>query len=88
MSHLPQKSQTPQVLPASAFSPQKMVIARNLSQDMAVVQANELLAQDILNKVASLSELERQILAHNPQAQQRTDFVIKAFTYVSVQKFK
>ncbi|MGU7929907.1 hypothetical protein ACS6ZM_04010 [Streptococcus suis] len=88
MSHLPQKSQTPQVLPASAFSPQKMAIARQLNRDMAVVQANELLAQDILNKVASLSELERQILAHNPQAQQRTDFVIKAFTYTSVQKFK
>ena len=88
MSHLPQKFNNSEVLPASAFSPQKMAIARNLSQDMAVVQANELLAQDILNKVASLSELERQILAHNPQAQQRTDFVIKAFTYVSVQKFK
>lgn len=88
MSHLPQKSQTPQALPASAFSPQKMAIARNLSQDMAIVQANELLAQDILNKVASLSELESQILAHNPQAQQRTDFIIKAFTYASVQKFK
>lgn len=88
MSHLPQKSQIPPVLPASAFSPQKMAIARQLNRDMAVVQANELLAQDILNKVASLSELERQILAHNPQAQQRTDFVIKAFTYVSVQKFK
>ena len=88
MSHLPQKSQIPQVLPASAFSPQKMAIARQLNRDMAVVQANELLAQDILNKVASLSELERQILAHNPQAQQRTDFVIKAFTYASVQKFK
>lgn len=88
MSHLPQKSQTPQVLPASAFSPQKMAIARQLNRDMAVVQANELLAQDILNKVASLSELERQILAHNPQAQQRIDFVIKAFTYASVQKFK
>lgn len=88
MSHLPQKSQIPQVLPASTFSPQKMAIARQLNRDMAVVQANELLAQDILNKVASLSELERQILAHNPQAQQRTDFVIKAFTYASVQKFK
>lgn len=88
MSHLPQKSQTPEVLPASAFSLQKMAIARNLSQDMAIVQANEILAQDILNKVANLSELEAQILAHNPQAHQRTDFVIKAFTYVSARRFK
>lgn len=88
MSQLPQKYQTSEVLPASAFSTQKMTIARNLSQDMAVVQANEILAQDILNKVASLSELEAQILAHNPQAQQRTDFVIKAFTYVSARRFK
>ncbi|RRD32304.1 hypothetical protein EII38_00805 [Streptococcus minor] len=88
MSHLPQKFNNSEVLPASAISPQKMAIARQLNQDMAVVQANEILAQDILNKVASLSELEAQILAHNPQAQQRADFIIKAFTYTSVQKFK
>lgn len=88
MSHLPQAFNQSQISASATFSPYKMKVARNLSQDMAVVQANELLAQDILNKVASLSELEHQILAHNPQAQQRTDFVIKAFTYVSVQKFK
>ncbi|HEL1598303.1 TPA: hypothetical protein TXJ10_000492 [Streptococcus suis] len=88
MSHLPQAFNQSQISASATFSPYKMKVARNLSQDMAVVQANELLAQDILNKVASLSELERQILARNPQAQQRTDFVIKAFTYVSVQKFK
>ncbi|HEL2406394.1 hypothetical protein [Streptococcus suis] len=88
MSHLPQAFNQSQISASATFSPYKMKVARNLSQDMAVVQANELLAQDILNKVASLSELERQILTHNPQAQQRTDFVIKAFTYVSVQKFK
>lgn len=88
MSHLPKKQQTPEVLPASTLSPQKMAIARQLNQDMAVIQANELLAQDILNKVASLSELESQILAHNPHAQARTDFIIKAFTYASAQRFK
>ena len=44
MSHLPQKFNNSEVLPASALSPQKMAIARNLSQDMAVVQANEILA--------------------------------------------
>ena len=88
MSHLPQAFNQSQISTPATFSPYKMKVARNLSQDMAVIQANELLAQDILNKVASLSELERQILAHIPQAQQRTDFVIKTFTYTSVQKFK
>ncbi|MBO4127020.1 hypothetical protein [Streptococcus suis] len=87
MSHLPQHSHQSHTLPAT-FSPQKMAIARNLSQDMAVVQANELLAQDILNKVASLSNLESQILAQNPQAKERTDFVIKAFAYKAIQRFK
>ncbi|HEL2486204.1 TPA: hypothetical protein TZY63_000041 [Streptococcus suis] len=88
MSHLPQAFNQSQISASATFSPYKMKVARNLSQDMAVVQANELLAQDILNKVASLSELERQILSNNPQAQQRTDFVIKAFTYASIKKFK
>ncbi|ATZ03899.1 hypothetical protein [Streptococcus suis] len=88
MSHLPQAFNQSQISASATFSPYKMKVARNLSQDMAVVQANELLAQDILNKVASLSELESQILAHNPQAQQRTDFIIKAFTYVSARRFK
>ncbi|HEL0726947.1 TPA: hypothetical protein TVR14_000432 [Streptococcus equi subsp. zooepidemicus] len=88
MSQLPQKYQTSKALPASAFSPQKMTIARQLNQDMAVVQSNEILAQDILNKVAALSELESQILAHNPQAQERVDFIIKAFTYASARRFK
>ena len=88
MSHLPQKSQTSEVLRASALSPQKMAIARQLNQDMAVIQANEILAQDILNKVTTLSELEVQILAHNPQAQERVDFIIKTFTYASARRFK
>ena len=47
MSHLPQNSQNPEVLPISALNPQKMAIARQLNQDMAVIQANELLAQDV-----------------------------------------
>lgn len=88
MSHLPQKSQQPTTLPSVTLSPQKMAIARNLSQDMAVIQANELLAQDILNKIANLSELENQILARNSQAVERTNFVIKAFAYKAVQRFK
>ncbi|HEL0065891.1 TPA: hypothetical protein TUD77_001573 [Streptococcus equi subsp. zooepidemicus] len=88
MSQLPQKYQTSEALPNSAFSPQKMAIARQLNQDITVVQSNEILAQDILNKVASLSELEAQILANNPQAQERVDFIIKAFTYASVRRFK
>lgn len=87
MPHLPQPFKA-ETLPATALSPAKLAIARNLSQDMAVVQANELLAQDILNKVASLSELESQIVAQNPQALERTDFIIKAFTYASIQRFK
>lgn len=87
MPHLPQHYKA-EALPATALHPAKLAIARNLSQDMAVVQANELLAQDILNKVASLSELESQIVAQNPQALERTDFIIKAFTYASVQRFK
>lgn len=87
MSNLPQHYKA-ETLPATALSPAKLAIARNLSQDMAVVQANELLAQDILNKVASLSELESQIVAQNPQALERTDFIIKAFTYASIQRFK
>lgn len=88
MSHLPQNSQNPEVLPISTLNPQKMVIARQLNQDMAVIQANELLAQDVLNKIANLSELESHILAQNPQAKGRTDFIIKAFTYASAQRFK
>ena len=87
MSHLPQHYKA-ETLPATALNPTKLAIARNLSQDMAVVQSNELLAQDILNKVATLSELESQIITQNPQAQGRTDFIIKAFTYASVQRFK
>ncbi|MDO4902603.1 MAG: hypothetical protein Q4A21_03600 [bacterium] len=87
MSNLPQHYKA-EALPATALNPANLAIARNLSQDMAVVQANELLAQDILNKVATLSELESQIIAQNPQAQGRTDFIIKAFTYASAQRFK
>lgn len=87
MPHLPQPFKA-ETLPATTLNPAKLAIARNLSQDMAVVQANELLAQDILNKVASLSELESQIVAQNPQALERTDFIIKAFTYASIQRFK
>jgi hypothetical protein len=88
MSHLSQNSQNSEVLPISALNPQKMAIARQLNQDMAVIQANELLAQDVLNKIANLSELESHILAQNPQAKGRTDFIIKAFTYASAQRFK
>lgn len=50
MSQLPQKYQTSKALPASAFSPQKMTIARQLNQDMAVVQSNEILAQEYLEQ--------------------------------------
>ena len=87
MSNLPQPIKS-ELLSTSSFSPQKLAVARSLSQNMAIVQANELLAQDILNKVATLSELESQIIAQNPQAQARTDFIIKAFTLVSTQRFK
>lgn len=88
MSQVPQPTQPLHTLPSSAFNPQKMAIARQLNQDMALIQANELLTQDILNKVASLSELEKQILSQNPQAKERIDFVIKAFTYTSVRHLK
>ena len=42
MSHLPQAFNQSQISASATFSPYKMKVARNLSQDMAVVQAKEL----------------------------------------------
>lgn len=86
MSHLPQ-SLNQELMPVTLDS-QKLAIARNLSKDMAVVQANELLAQDILNKVANLSALENHILTQCPTAKERCDFIIRAFAYQAVKHFK
>ncbi|MDG3131975.1 hypothetical protein MKL26_02895 [Streptococcus suis] len=74
-------------LPTTASTSQSMAnipsykaeLARELSQQMAIVQKNELLTADILSKISELSTLEMQILEKNPHAKERMDFTIKSF---------
>ena len=55
---------------------------------MAILQKNQLLTADILNKVGDLSKLEADILAKTPHAKERTDFIIKTFALVASQQIR
>lgn len=67
-------------------SPHQLEIARTLSQDLARVQANQLLSADILNKIGDLAKLEKQILTKTPEAKPFCDAVLQVFTYKAAQR--
>ena len=69
-------------------NPFQLEVAKSLSKEMAVLQKNQLLTADILNKVGDLSKLEADILAKTPHAKERTDFIIKTFALVASQKIR
>ncbi len=66
----------------------QLEVAKSLSKEMAVLQKNQLLTADILNKVGDLSKLEADILAKTPHAKERTDFIIKTFVLVASQQIR
>ena len=66
----------------------QLEVAKSLSKEMAVLQKNQLLTADILNKVGDLSKLEADILAKIPHAKERTDFIIKTFALVASQQIR
>ncbi|MFS8939238.1 hypothetical protein QM414_06655 [Streptococcus mitis] len=66
----------------------QLEVAKSLSKEMAVLQKNQLLTADILNKVGDLSKLEADILAKTPHAKERTDFIIKTFALVASQQIR
>ena len=68
--------------------PFQLEVAKTLSKEMAVLQKNQLLTADILNKLGDLSKLEADILARTPHAKERTDFIIKMFTLVASEQIK
>lgn len=69
-------------------NPFQLEVAKSLSKEMAVLQKNQLLTADILNKVGDLSKLEADILAKTPHAKERTDFIIKTFALVASQQVR
>lgn len=83
----PQETKQTDITPQLA-NPFQLEIAKTLSKDMAVVQKNQLLTADILNKIGDLSKLEMEILAKTPNAKERTDFIIKMFTLVASERIK
>lgn len=66
----------------------QMEVARQLSHTMADNQARELLATDILYKVGNLALVQAEILKHNPEARDYTDYILRAFTYYTTQHLK
>lgn len=66
----------------------QLEVAKSLSKEMAVLQKNQLLTADILNKVGDLSKLEADILAKTPHTKERTDFIIKTFALVASQQIR
>lgn len=66
----------------------QLEVAKSLSKEMAVLQKNQLLTADILNKVGDLSKLEADILVKTPHAKERTDFIIKTFALVASQQIR
>lgn len=83
----PQETKQTDITPQLA-NPFQLEVAKTLSKDMAVVQKNQLLTADILNKIGDLSKLEMEILAKTPHAKERTDFIIKMFTLVASERIK
>ena len=69
-------------------NPFQLEVAKSLSNERAVLQKNQLLTADILNKVGDLSKLEAGILAKTPHAKERTDFIIKTFALVASQQIR
>lgn len=69
-------------------SPYQLKLAQDLSKDMAVVQANQLLTADILNKIGELAKLEDQILNQTPDAKPFCDAVLQSFAYKAVQRLR
>ena len=66
----------------------QLEVAKSLSKERAVLQKNQLLTADILNKVGDLSKLEADILAKTPHTKERTDFIIKTFALVASQQIR
>ena len=84
---LPQQTKQTDIMPQLAH-PFQLEVAKTLSKEMAVLQKNQLLTADILNKLGDLSKLEADILARTPHAKERTDFIIKMFTLVASEQIK
>ena len=63
---LPQNTQNQTDVTPQLANPFQLEVARSLSKEMAVLQKNQLLTADILNKVGDLSKLEADILAKTP----------------------
>lgn len=85
---LPQNTQNQTDSISQLANPVQLEVAKSLSKEMAVLQKNQLLTADILNKVGDLSKLEADILAKTPHAKKRTDFIIKTFTLVASQQIR
>lgn len=69
-------------------SPYQLKLAQDLSKDMAVVQANQLLTADILNKIGELAKLEDQILSQTPDTKPFCHAVLQSFAYKAVQRLR
>ena len=85
---LPQNTQNQTDAISQLANPFQLEVARSLSKEMAMLQKNQLLTTDILNKVGDLSKLEKDILAKTPHAKERTDFIIKTFALVASQQIR
>ena len=85
---LPQNTQNPTDVIPQLANPFQLEVAKSLSKEMVVLQKNQLLTADILNKVGDLSKLEADILAKTPHAKERTDFIIKTFVLVASQQIR
>ena len=60
---LPQNTQNQTDTISQLANPFQLEVAKTLSKDMAILQKNQLLTADILNKAGDLSKLEADILA-------------------------
>ncbi|KAA9295304.1 hypothetical protein EHS16_06150 [Streptococcus anginosus] len=85
---LPQNIQKQTDITPHLANPFQLEVARALSKDLAVLQKNQLLTADILNKIGDLSKLEADIIAKYPKAQERIDFILKTFTLVAAERIK
>lgn len=63
--------------------PYQLKVTKELSYQMAEVQAKELLTQDILNKIGNLSLLELEIIKQSPQTKELTTYLLRKFVYES-----
>ena len=79
---LPQNTQKQADSVPQLANPFQLEVAKALSKDLAVLQKNQLLTADILNKLGDLSKLEADIVAKYPNARERTEFVIKIFLWL------